>query len=205
MQRSGKYEYLKEEDTQRNYNNCYVEYKGKVYFCVASGLGTVELFELEPTGNYNIEKRLKFNFNRKPEEQGWIKYPKSHFFELGGSLSWMERSSKRQFIFGMCASNTNWKTFSIVRGELVLTSRKPTWIGEPAHLRAWAFPVFTKWRPNGPKNVTILSKTYAICGPVLLRDGVAIGELKDKRWFQLDPEHDDSLTRQDLVDLEVPI
>lgn len=203
MQRSGKYEYLKEEDTQRNYNGCYVEYRDKLYYCAAGGLGTVELLEIDQNGRASVEKRLKFNFNRKPEAQGWIKYPKSYFFELGGSLCWMERSSKRQFLFGMTMNNTNWKTFSVVRGELGITSRKPTWLGDAAHVKAWAFPVFSKWSPKSA--VTVLSKHYAVCGSFLLRDGVQIGQLQDNRWFKLDEEHDDSLTRQDLRDLEVPI
>ena len=92
-----------------------------------------------------------------------------------------------------------------MRGELALTSRKPTWLGEPCSSTCMGFSCLQKWTPNNPAIVTVLSKTYAICGPFLLRDGVSIGELKDKKWFQLDAEHDDSLTRQDLMDLEVPI
>jgi len=193
-------DYIDNRDLQRNFHCVLVEYKSKHYYILNKNGSFVEAIPLQDDGMYSDE-RIQINMNERPE----FKIPKLGYFlnpKDGYSLVIINRSVRRQWMFGVCPSNVvSYQVGFDKKGALSLTYRQ----GISAYLFETSVGCQMSTRNKtlddwDGRMAFVLRPDFAVYNGKLLHTDGVIGELdiQNKRVVIQDPELDDSLMRDQI-------
>lgn len=185
------------EDLTRGYNNAYFMYDGEMVFANTAG-NTLYLYKVVPGGQVAMDRPLvEIDFNQKKWKNVALTCPELGWLPFNNSLVYLERTSRRQWKYGLHGSNMQYYRFT---REVLVNSG--AWQIVDSNWRAALLKKNNQYVPG--MAIQWLSKEYVINNNVLYSGIYPIGAKVGQR-FDLEEGADDSLTVRDLMALGVPL